>query len=97
MSNHELTQASNNNALASQDRTLDQTFSEEKLDLLSAQPINIESIPRDEMLQSLLDLSRTNQSSGAAFDDVGFACFFIDFSDGLASANRTPRREGKRH
>ena len=70
----------------------DEAVVEKDLDLLLAEPFDVECEARHEMLQALLGLRWTDEAAGAATHDVGRA-FFIRLADGVAAAGGTDVRE----
>ena len=60
----------------------------EQLDLLLAQPLDVEGVARHEMLEALLGLRRTDQPAGAAPHHVGAAGLLVGLAHRLAAARR---------
>ena len=69
-------------------RRLDQPVVEEGLDLLLAQPLDVEGVARDEMLQALDPLRRADEAAGAAAHHVDLAGLLVDLAHGVAAAGR---------
>ncbi len=66
---------------------LDQAVAPERLDLLRAQPLDVEGVAADEVLEALDRLGRADQAAGAAPDRLALRLF------GVGAALRTGRRE----
>ena len=58
----------------------------EQLDLLLAQPLDVEGVARHEMLEALLGLGRADEPAGAAAHHVGAAGALVDLAHGVAAA-----------
>ena len=67
---------------------------EEEIDLLGAQPFDIEGITRDEMFQMLHRLGPADETAGAARDRIELAGLLITLPHRMAAADRTFFREG---
>ena len=55
----------------------------EQLDLLLAEPLDVEGVARDEMLEPLLGLRRADEAAGAAAHHVGAARLLVDLAHGV--------------
>ena len=60
----------------------------EGLDLLLAEPLDVEGVAPHEMLQALLGLRRADEPAGAAAHDVDAARLLVDLAHGGAAAGR---------
>src|SRR5262245_59265557 len=67
---------------------MDQAVFVERLDVLLTQPLNVEGIARDEMLEPLHPLRRADQPAGAAAGRVLLAGIGIDLPRSMAAAGR---------
>ena len=67
-------------------RRLDQSVVVESLDMLLAEPLDVEGVARHEMLQALDPLRRADQSAGAAPDGILLAGIRVDLARGVAAA-----------
>ena len=67
----------------------DQAFLEEQLDLLVAEPLDVEGVARAEMLETLDRLRRADEMAGAAAHDVGFAGLLVDLAQRRRAADGT--------
>ena len=66
----------------------DEAFRVEELDLLVAQPFDIEGVARAEMLQALDRLRRAHQMAGAAAHGVHLSGLLVDLAQGRRAADR---------
>ena len=69
-------------------RRLDQALVVERLDVLLAEPLDIEGVARDEMLEALDPLGRADKAAGAAPHGIDLAGDGIDLAHGMAAASR---------
>ena len=69
-------------------RRADEALPEEELDLLVAEPLDVEGVARCEVLQTLDRLRRADEMAGAAADDVGFARLLVDLAQRRGAADR---------
>ena len=67
-------------------RRLDEAVVVEGLDVLLAEPFDVESVARDEVLQALDALRRTDEAAGAAAHDVDLAGLLVHLAHGVAAA-----------
>src|ERR1700722_8153072 len=61
-------------------RRADQAFGEKELDQFFAQSLDVEGVPRHEVLQALDRLRRTYERASAATHDVLFARLLVDLA-----------------
>ncbi len=66
---------------------------EEQLDLLVAEPLDVEGVARAEMLQPLDRLRCADEPAGAAAHDVRVAGLLVDLAQRRRAADRTDMRE----
>ena len=66
---------------------------EEEIDLLGAEPLDVEGIARDEMLDVLDRLGAADEAAGAAGDGIQLAGFLVFLPHRMAAADRAFRRE----
>ena len=69
-------------------RRADQPLVVEQLDALAAEPFDVERETRDEMLEPLLRLRRTDEPAGAAEHGAGFRALLALVTRGVAAASR---------
>ena len=67
---------------------LDQPLLEEQLDLLVAEPLDVEGVARAEMLEALDRLRGADEAAGAAAHDVGLAGLLVDLAQRRRAADR---------
>src|SRR3954454_8229520 len=71
----------------------DDTLVIELIDALRAEPLDVEGVARDEMLEALARLRRADQPAGAAPHRILLARARIDLADRVAAAGRAHLRE----
>src|SRR5690606_2157773 len=71
----------------------DQSLVMEKLDPLATESFDIEGKARDEVLQALLRLGRTDEAARAAADGLGLTAFLALVAHGMTAADRTGLRK----
>src|SRR5579871_1874636 len=74
----------------------DHTFLEEELDLLVAEPLDVEGVARAEMLQPLYRLGRADEKAGAAPHHIDLAGLLVDLAQSRRAANGTGLRKFER-